>query len=225
MNIRLLIIKFCLLLWSQCSCEQYCYHHVEQENSALWVLISVSVYARLVISRVMCGHNGTVMIPTLYSSSNAGHFSSGQRARCEHCVGGRVVLRAGLNAVAYRKIPSLPRVVMRPNTSSYFIYKSLPNNLWLCVWFHEPSKVIFIIILSVVRLSPLGIAATTSLLYQSQMINDGDCGAIGGMKIGRENRSTRRKPTPVPLCSPQIPHDVIRARTQAAAVGNQRLSA
>jgi hypothetical protein len=26
------------------------------------------------------------------------------------------------------------------------------------------------------------------------MINDGDCGDIGGMKIGRGNRSTRRKP-------------------------------
>jgi hypothetical protein len=35
----------------------------------------------------------------------------------------------------------------------------------------------------------------------------GDCGEIGGMYIGRGNRSTRRKPAPVPLCSPQIPHD------------------
>jgi hypothetical protein len=38
-----------------------------------------------------------------------------------------------------------------------------------------------------VRLSPLGTAATTGLLYQPQMIDDGDCGAIGGMKIGRGN--------------------------------------
>jgi hypothetical protein len=30
-----------------------------------------------------------------------------------------------------------------------------------------------------------------------------DCGAIGVM-TGRENRSTQRKPTPVPLCPPQI---------------------
>jgi hypothetical protein len=35
---------------------------------------------------------------------------------------------------------------------------------------------------------------------------DYDDGEIGGMMIGKENRSTRRKPTPVPLCSPQIPH-------------------
>jgi hypothetical protein len=32
----------------------------------------------------------------------------------------------------------------------------------------------FIIILSGVRLSPLGTAATTGLLYQTQMIDDGD---------------------------------------------------
>jgi hypothetical protein len=30
-------------------------------------------------------------------------------------------------------------------------------------------------------------------------------GAIGGMKIGRGNQSTRRKPTPAPLCPPQNP--------------------
>jgi hypothetical protein len=52
----------------------------------------------------------------------------------------------------------------------------------------------------------LGTVATTGLLYQSQMIGDGDCGEIGGIKIGRGNRSTRRKPAPAPLCPPQIPH-------------------
>jgi hypothetical protein len=30
---------------------------------------------------------------------------------------------------------------------------------------------------------------------------------FGGMRIGRGNRSTRRKPAPVPLHPPQIPHD------------------
>jgi hypothetical protein len=29
-------------------------------------------------------------------------------------------------------------------------------------------------------------AATSGLLYQPQMIGEGDCGAIGGIKIGRE---------------------------------------
>jgi hypothetical protein len=59
-----------------------------------------------------------------------------------------------------------------------------------------------------VRLSPLGTAATTGLLYQPQVIGDGDCGAVGGMRIGRGNRSTRRNPAPVPLRAPQIPHDL-----------------
>jgi hypothetical protein len=50
------------------------------------------------------------------------------------------------------------------------------------------------------------------------MIGKGDCGAIGGMKIGRGNLSTRRKPAPAPLCPPQIPLD----NTRAAAVESQR---
>jgi hypothetical protein len=53
----------------------------------------------------------------------------------------------------------------------------------------------------------LGTAATTGLMYQPQMIGDGDCGATGGMKIGRATRSTRRKSAPAPLCPPQSPHD------------------
>jgi hypothetical protein len=59
-----------------------------------------------------------------------------------------------------------------------------------------------IIILSGVRLSPFGTVATTGLLYQPQRIDDGDCGAIGGMKIGRGNRSTRRISASVPFCPP-----------------------
>jgi hypothetical protein len=38
-------------------------------------------------------------------------------------------------------------------------------------------------------------------------------GAIGGMKIGRGNRSTRRKPTPAPHCPPQNPTWQTRSRT------------
>jgi hypothetical protein len=53
-----------------------------------------------------------------------------------------------------------------------------------------------------VGLSPLGTAATSGLLYKPQMIDEDDCGAIGGINIGRGNRSTRRKPAPVPLCPP-----------------------
>jgi hypothetical protein len=53
----------------------------------------------------------------------------------------------------------------------------------------------------------LGTAAVTGLSYKPRMIGDGDCGEIGGMKIGRGYRSTRRKPAPAPLCPPQFPHD------------------
>jgi hypothetical protein len=35
-----------------------------------------------------------------------------------------------------------------------------------------------------------------------------DYGAVGGVKIGRGNQSTRRKYAPVPLRPPQIPHDL-----------------
>jgi hypothetical protein len=56
--------------------------------------------------------------------------------------------------------------------------------------------------ISGVGLSPPGTAATSGPLYKPQMIDDGDCGAIGGMRIGRGKRSTRKKPAPAPLCPP-----------------------
>jgi hypothetical protein len=83
----------------------------------------------------------------------------------------------------------------------------------------------YFIILSGVRLGPLGTAATNGLFYQSWMLDDGDCGAIDRMKIGRGKRSTRRIPAPAPLCPPQIPSDQTRARTRAATVGSRRLTA
>jgi hypothetical protein len=61
-----------------------------------------------------------------------------------------------------------------------------------------------------VGLSPLGTATTSGLLYQPQMISEGDYGAIGGMIIAKGNRSTPRKPAPAPLCPPQIPLDQTR---------------
>jgi hypothetical protein len=70
-----------------------------------------------------------------------------------------------------------------------------------------------------VRLSPLGTSATLGLLYQPRMIDD-DYGAVGGMRIGRRNRSTRRKTAPMPLCPPQIPYDLTWDRTRAAAWGS-----
>jgi hypothetical protein len=73
------------------------------------------------------------------------------------------------------------------------------------------------------KLGPLGTSATEWPIVPAP--GDYDDGEFGGMKIGRGNRSTRRKPAPAPLCQPQIPLDQTRARTRAAAVGSQRLTA
>jgi hypothetical protein len=54
-----------------------------------------------------------------------------------------------------------------------------------------------------VQLGPLGTAATNMPIVPAP--GDYYDGEIGGM-IGKGNRSTRRKPAPVPLCPPQIPH-------------------
>jgi hypothetical protein len=74
------------------------------------------------------------------------------------------------------------------------------------------------------KLGPLGTAA----IYCPIVLAPGDCEdgeLFGGMKIGRGNRSTRRKPAPAPICPPQIPLDQTRDRNRAAAVGSQRLTA
>jgi hypothetical protein len=34
-------------------------------------------------------------------------------------------------------------------------------------------------------------------------------GAVSGIRIGKGNRSTQRKPAPLPLCPPQNPHNLI----------------
>jgi hypothetical protein len=68
--------------------------------------------------------------------------------------------------------------------------------------------------------SPLG-TSPTNLLYQPRSIDD-ECGAGGGMRIGRGNRSTRRKPAPLPL---RPPHDLTCAGTRVASVGSRRLTA
>jgi hypothetical protein len=104
---------------------------------------------------------------------------------------------------------------------TYKFYK-IVFSILLCSFQSESQMklwVFIILILSGVRLSPLGTAVTTGLLYQHQRIDYDDCGAIGGMKIGSGNLSIRRKPAPVPLCPPQIPHDLTRARTRTAAMG------
>jgi hypothetical protein len=55
------------------------------------------------------------------------------------------------------------------------------------------------------QMGPLGTSVTEWPIVPAP--GDYDDGTFGGMKIGRGNRSTRRKPTPAPLCPPQIPLD------------------
>jgi hypothetical protein len=75
-----------------------------------------------------------------------------------------------------------------------------------------------------VRLSPLGTLATNwptvparddRLWVWSSQWNEN----------GQGNRITGRKHSPVPLCPPQIPHDLTWARSPAKAVGRRRLTA
>jgi hypothetical protein len=57
------------------------------------------------------------------------------------------------------------------------------------------------------------------------MIYDDECGTVGGVRISKGNRSTRRKPVAVPLCPQKIRHDLTWDRNRAAAVGSRRLTA
>jgi hypothetical protein len=66
-----------------------------------------------------------------------------------------------------------------------------------------------------VQLGPLGTAATNRPIVPA--LGDYVDGEIGGMMIGRGNRSTRRKRAAMPLCPPQIPH-AARTLTRAATM-------
>jgi hypothetical protein len=73
------------------------------------------------------------------------------------------------------------------------------------VVFSSSSSFFFLVSWGGVRLSPL---CTSANIWPIVPAPDEECGIVGGMRIGRGNRSTRRKPAPVPLCPPQIPHDL-----------------
>jgi hypothetical protein len=99
------------------------------------------------------------------------------------------------------------------------IYAAFPSH-------HSTTHIyIFLISWDGVRLSPLGMSATIWPTVAAQMIDDDECGAVGGMRTGRGNRSTRRKLATLPLFPPQMPHDLTWDRTQTAAVGSRRVTA
>jgi hypothetical protein len=72
------------------------------------------------------------------------------------------------------------------------------------------------------KLGPLGTSAIWPIVPAPVDCEDGE---FGGMKIGRGNRNTRRKPAQAPFCPPKIPFDQKWTRTRDAAVGSERLTA
>jgi hypothetical protein len=48
-----------------------------------------------------------------------------------------------------------------------------------------------------------------------------ECRTVGGMRTGRGNRSTHRKPVPLPLHPPKISHDLTWDKNQAAMLGTR----
>jgi hypothetical protein len=56
-------------------------------------------------------------------------------------------------------------------------------------------------------------------------MTDDEYGPVGGMRIGRGAEVLGEKLALVPLCPPQIPHDLTWAPTRAAAVGSRQLPA
>jgi hypothetical protein len=116
----------------------------------------------------------------------------------------------------------------------YFVCVSFPLPSFVCFLYHthththtEAEKEYlchFLISGGVVRLSPLGTSTLLTYCTRAGQVDNDECGAVGGMRIGRRNQSTRRKPVPVPLCLPQIPHNLTWTETRAVAVGTRRLT-
>jgi hypothetical protein len=110
-------------------------------------------------------------------------------------------------------------------------------SFFLCLWFYSPILGLgrlheTFCFISVTRSRTVGSGRTPwagdqlvarPLLTAPGDCDDGEVGALNG--FGRGNRSTRKKPAPMPLCSPQIPLNQTIARTRAAVVGSQRLTA
>jgi hypothetical protein len=83
------------------------------------------------------------------------------------------------------------------------------------------SLFFFFLILSGVRLGPLGMAVTIWPITQAL---DDEPGAVSGKRIGSGNQSTSRNPTLMSLCAPQILHYLTLAWIRVTAVGSQWLT-
>jgi hypothetical protein len=72
-----------------------------------------------------------------------------------------------------------------------------------------------------VKRSPRGTSATIWPIVPA--VDDDEGGRVGGMRVDKANQCTWRKPAPLPLFPPQIPHDLTWDRSRAAAVRSRRL--
>jgi hypothetical protein len=126
-------------------------------------------------------------------------------------------------SIVFQKLFYVPSLNVVPFKMSRFVHLKI-SRWWydkgdseLC-WMHE-VLVSFLGWNETVRLvrRPL-----IGILYQPRMIDE--YGTVGGMRIGRRNRNTRRKLAPMPLCPSQIPHDLSGARTWAVALESRWLT-
>jgi hypothetical protein len=80
---------------------------------------------------------------------------------------------------------------------SYSVFRSLVNNRHMRITedIHTASFIFFLSFLMGWDSVHLVRRPLIGLLYQPRMIDD-ECAAVGGMRIGRGNRNTRRKPAP-----------------------------
>jgi hypothetical protein len=118
--------------------------------------------------------------------------------------------------VVLSPVPSRFLTAVLTSTGSILHYIS---NVLSCVKSYLLGPIIFLYLPmgAVVEPSPLFLRPFIALLYQPWMIDSDDCGAIDGM-----NGWQGKPKFPVPLCPPQIPHNMTSARTRAAAMGSRR---
>jgi hypothetical protein len=82
------------------------------------------------------------------------------------------------------------------------------SGTYVSIFIFEAAKLCFFNSYGGVKLNPAGMSATIwpTIPALDDMITNVH-GAVGGMKTGRGNRSTRRKRASVPFWSLQTPHD------------------
>jgi hypothetical protein len=127
---------------------------------------------------------------------------------------------------------------------------SLPSRKWLSLYWQQCYYIFILLLAAAAETEPR--ALTSRVMSHSrnvccyncayfliQLFNDSvsietilsdngtfnEYGAIGAMRIDRWNQTTWRKPAPLQLCSPQIPYDLTRDKTQAIMMGSQQLLA